>query len=421
MENPDRRSGRDVDVAVIGAGLSGLTAAWALQRGGRSVVVFEARDRVGGRTWNMSTPGGRRVERGGQWVGPTQDRILALAEEMGVGTFEQYMSGESRILIEGFDASARAEADRVFGELERMAAEIPLDAPWTAEHALDWDAQTLHTWLAARAGSPAAAAYVHVNMAELFTAEPAEVSLLHVLIYVRSAGSCDHLIHAAQERRFVDGSQEISVRLAGRLGAGAVRLRSPVRRLTQDGSGVLVEADGATVTAQRAIVAVPIALTERIVYEPRLSVDLSQLHQRVTPGRVFKVHCIYDGPFWRRLGWSGFGVSDTGFVSVTFDDSPPSGTPGIIVGFVEADNARRFSRLPPTVGAWLSSSRWSTCSGRRRPHPTSTSRRTGQTRSGREVATVPTCPRGRGPAMERYAVIPSASFTGPAPSAPMSG
>jgi monoamine oxidase len=71
----------EVDVVVIGAGLAGLVAARDLQRAGRSVVVLEARDRVGGRTLNQELGGGKVVEAGGQWIGPTQDRLAALADE----------------------------------------------------------------------------------------------------------------------------------------------------------------------------------------------------------------------------------------------------------------------------------------------------------------------------------------------------
>src|SRR3954469_663676 len=102
-------AGRRVDVVVVGAGLAGLTAARRLRAAGHSVAVLEARDRVGGRTLNASIGGGEVVEMGGQWVGPTQDRLLALAKEVGVGTFDQYIQGQGVLLYRGqratFDAA----------------------------------------------------------------------------------------------------------------------------------------------------------------------------------------------------------------------------------------------------------------------------------------------------------------------------
>ena len=78
--------GARVDVAVIGAGFAGLTAARDLTRQGASSVVLEARDRVGGRVHDRVLEDGTVLELGGQWVGPTQDRILGLLAELGIAT-----------------------------------------------------------------------------------------------------------------------------------------------------------------------------------------------------------------------------------------------------------------------------------------------------------------------------------------------
>ena len=81
------------DVVVVGAGLAGLTAARKLVAAGHSVVVLEARDRVGGRTLNHDIGSGHVAEAGGEFVGPTQDHIVALAAEVGVGDFNAYDTG----------------------------------------------------------------------------------------------------------------------------------------------------------------------------------------------------------------------------------------------------------------------------------------------------------------------------------------
>ena len=91
----------ETDVAIVGAGLAGLVAARELRAAGASAVVLEARDRVGGRTLNEPLGDGQVVEVGGQWLGPTQDRIAALARELGVETFSTHVSGERLIEFEG--------------------------------------------------------------------------------------------------------------------------------------------------------------------------------------------------------------------------------------------------------------------------------------------------------------------------------
>src|SRR5688572_23857631 len=84
---------RDVDVVVVGAGLAGLAAARALAGADREVIVLEARDRVGGRTLNEPIGDGKVVEIGAQWVGPTQDRVLRLIDDLGLATFPTYTGG----------------------------------------------------------------------------------------------------------------------------------------------------------------------------------------------------------------------------------------------------------------------------------------------------------------------------------------
>src|SRR5690349_9800771 len=84
-----------VDVVVVGGGLSGLVAARQVARKGRSVLVVEARNRVGGRLLNHKLKAGRVIEAGGAFIGPTQDHIKRLAGELGVPTFKEYVKGQN--------------------------------------------------------------------------------------------------------------------------------------------------------------------------------------------------------------------------------------------------------------------------------------------------------------------------------------
>jgi monoamine oxidase len=337
------------DVAVVGAGLAGLSAARALERASYSVAVVEARGRVGGRSWSERTADGVVIERGGQWIGPTQDRMLELAQELGCETFQTYVDGENFWNVDGRTDISRALVLGAFGELDEMSQTLPQDAPWDAPRAREWDAQTLHTWLLARIEDPAAMALAKLVIAAVFTAEADELSLLHVLVYIRSAGGLGYLLDVvggAQELRFVDGAQEVSNRLAGDLRTARLRLNAPARRIDQSGERVRVEGEGYALEARRVVVAAPTALADRIIYAPALPGFRAQMHQRMSPGATVKISCVYDRPFWRDEGRSGRLVTNDGPLTVTFDNSPPDGARGVLVGFVEGDQARAFCQWP---------------------------------------------------------------------------
>jgi monoamine oxidase len=356
------------DVVVVGAGLSGLTAARKLAAAGRSVIVLEARDRVGGRTLNHSIGKGKVIEVGGQWIGPTQDHLAALARELGIRTFKTYNKGNYLFYESGRltpykpggpfgavppDYVADAQIAPVLAELDAMAKTVPLDEPWRAPHALEWDSMTCETFKRAHALGPGASNLFDLGIEAIFACEPRDISLLHVLFYIHSAGNekqvgtFERLINTAggaQESRFAGGSQLISLRAAKELGR-RVMLSQPVRRISQNGPGVTVYTDELTVHGKAAIVTGPPSITGLIRYEPELPILRAQLLQRFPQGNSTKIQAVYPRPFWRQEGLAGQITSDRGPIKLTWDNSPPDGSPGVLIGFVEGHGARVFGTL----------------------------------------------------------------------------
>ncbi len=352
---------RDVDLAVVGAGLAGLAAAREAVRAGCSVLVLEARNRVGGRVLSEDIGGGQVVEVGGQWIGPTQDRLAAIADEVGVDTFPTWDEGEHVVEYGGrlrrftgtipkINPLVLLEFDRAQRRLNRLAKRVPLEAPWEAPGARRLDGQTVATWIRRNLPSKPGRMLFELVVEAIWAAQPEDISLLHILFYIHSAGSLELLSDTeggAQQDRFVGGSQLVPIRMADRLGPGRVVLGAPVRVIRQSSKeGVTVEADGVTVGARRAVVAIAPTLAGRLAYDPPLPGFRDQLTQRMPLGTVAKCMAIYAEPFWRHEGLSGQGMSDTGPVKLTFDNSPPDGSPGVLLGFLEGRRARELGSLP---------------------------------------------------------------------------
>ena len=349
----------EVDVVVVGAGLSGLTAARELEAAGASTVVLEARDRVGGRLLGQRVGDGAVVDLGGEYFGPRGHKIIEAARSVGVP--EQRVNEQGDKLLElggrvrrykGYipNAGAVVLADAAQGlyRFERMVKQVPPEAPWTARRALEWDSQTLATWVRRNFATKGARDLFEMATEAIWCASTADFSLLHALFYSRSYESFEYLgsvRKGSQERRFQGGAVAIAERMAAGLGE-SVALGCPVREIAQGGGHVTVSGKGYSIDARRAIVAVPPVMAGRIEYAPALPGHRDQLVQRLNPGSALKYVAVYERPFWREDGLCGQATSTQGPLAAIFDTIPAGGNCAVIGGFGGGRTARRLAELP---------------------------------------------------------------------------
>ena len=353
----------DVDVIVVGAGVAGLVAARRLDAQGLSTLVLEARNRVGGRLLRHALSDSVVIDLGGQWLGPSQERAYALARELGLTLFPTHTEGESLALLGGRLQRYSGAVPKLgllplmdFGgavaKLDRLAKEVPLDAPWSAPQADAWDSETLASWAQRTMRTKLGRWGIQLFSEAVFAAEPNEFSLLHALFYIHSGGGFESLTHTrggAQQDRFVEGAQSLALKLAAHMGE-RVRLNQPVVRIQHSAQGVCVATRaGATYAARAVIVAIPPTLAGRIEYDPPLPAVRDQLTQRLPNGAVIKCFAVYDRPFWHEQGLSGFAVMECDPVHLVFDNSPPDVSCGILLGFIEGAQARQMSAVDPAM------------------------------------------------------------------------
>jgi monoamine oxidase len=338
-----------VDVVIVGAGISGLVTARELVKAGvRSVVVLEARSRVGGRTIYMPIAGGNIVEGGGEWIGPHQTEIHALAKELGIGTFDTYNTGKivfclggQRVLGDSLDASGSSGAQAVIeaaGKLEALAQTVVLDAPWTTPNAAALDKQTLAGWISANVKDPTAGFHLGNVMSTAVFGNPATMSLLFTLFQAKSVGGVAPMITVKggdEQSRFVGGSQLVSLKMAQQLGSRAM-LNSPVNAISRwDRGPVAIDAAGRKFRAKQVVVAMMPADNRRIAFAPALPPMRAGLIRNFVAGVGTKFNIVYARPFWREKGLDGQSMSYSPTLITTLDNSPPSGKPGVIVGFTQ--------------------------------------------------------------------------------------
>ncbi len=352
----------DAEFCIVGAGFAGLAAARQLTQAGHTVAVLEARNRVGGRVYSKRLPDGTRLDVGGTWIGPTQDRMYALIKEHGLETYPTHHAGDIVMAPLGAPVSRYSKVPK-FGPLgllslgvgmkriDTMGKSVPLDAPWTAPRAREWDSQTVAEWLASPWNMPSdlARKTLLTLFGGLFCSDPAEISMLHLLFLSHAHNGFKYTtgVEGGAQQDLVDGTMHVLAERMGEALGDALHLESPVRRIKQDRDGVDVVSDTVTIRARRAIIATPPLLASQIQYEPMLPPRHAHLLRRMPAGAAIRILAVYDEPFWRRDGLNGESVSPGGPIALSIDQTPRGGNPGVLSSYAFGLPALEVARLAP--------------------------------------------------------------------------
>jgi monoamine oxidase len=352
-----------VDVAIVGAGLAGLATARQLFERQRSVVVLEARERLGGRLESQRFPGSIVVDLGGQWIGPGQHRVLALQRELGLASHETFTPGrtlfEFQQRLGSYDGPlpwsyplAFLGVARGIAKLERLAKKLPLDErQWLATETASLDAQSVATWIDREVWPERARILLRFALEAMFCCDLREVSLLLALFGISRCGSLEHMLAVkggAQERQFTAGTEQLVQCLAAPV-REHVRFGSAVERIEQSGTCVRISGAGFDVRAKHAVVAIPAPLLKRIEFVPALDPRRTAVIDAMRMGSVVKFALVYERTFWRERGFSGQVWQASGPLGGSYDTTPEDCDYGLLSALSAAGAADHLSALPPVA------------------------------------------------------------------------
>lgn len=308
------RGQHDYDAIIVGAGFAGLTAARELKHHGYRVLVLEARDRIGGRTYTAEF-NGKPNDLGGTWVHWFQPHVWAEINRYGV-KIEESPGNFADDVIYLDEAGGRHEAKMseraadFYGSLQAMFAEARDVMPRPAEPFADarWvaaDTLSVADKLADAALTPESRILAATIFAASSGGAPENVSWVDIVRLVALSGYSLELESDVVSRfKLEGGMRSLYTALANDCGA-AIQLDSPVAEIDTTGDGVRITGlDGRAYSARAAISTIPLNVLKDVRFKPALPDAKMKEALEGHAGKANKIHILVDGEYPIFTAWA---------------------------------------------------------------------------------------------------------------------